>query len=277
MNQEKRTVRFDSELQLEAYHLEGILQRFPPHFHDYYVIGYIENGRRRLTCNEQVIDLDAGDLILFNPQDLHTCEPIDGYPLDYRSLNVGAETIRRAVKEISGKDALPRFAGPVLRHSELTDSLREIHQLIMQGESGFGKEEIFYFLLAQLLSDYTQSAGEPKEIRPEIRAACSYLEQNYAQPVTLDELSGLAGLSKYHFLRSFTRQKGISPYRYLETIRVGRAKELLEQGISPADTAQQTGFSDQSHFTNFFKKYIGLTPRQYADIFAGEQANREDL
>lgn len=85
--------------------------------------------------------------------------------------------------------------------------------------------------------------------------------------ITLDDLSKLAGLSKYYLLRSFTKQKGISPYSYLETIRIGKAKKLLEQGVLPVDAALQTGFSDQSHFSNFFKKFIGLTPKQYMNIY----------
>ncbi|MPN58983.1 HTH-type transcriptional activator Btr [bioreactor metagenome] len=85
--------------------------------------------------------------------------------------------------------------------------------------------------------------------------------------ITLNELSELAGLSKYYLLRSFTKQKGISPYRYLETIRIDRAKKLLEKGLLPIEAALQTGFADQSHFSNFFKKFIGLTPKQYMNIF----------
>ena len=41
----------------------------------------------------------------------------------------------------------------------------------------------------------------------------------------------------------------------------------MEQGIAPVDAAAMAGFSDQSHFTNFFKEFIGLTPRQYQKIF----------
>lgn len=77
----------------------------------------------------------------------------------------------------------------------------------------------------------------------------------------------LTGISKYHLLRSFTKQKGISPYSYLETIRISEAKQLLENGYSPLEVALQTGFTDQSHFSNFFKKFIGLTPKQYMKIF----------
>jgi len=101
----------------------------------------------------------------------------------------------------------------------------------------------------------------------EAKTICDFLEKNYMKRVTLDDLSNLTGLSKYYLLRSFTKQKGITPYSYLETIRIDKAKKLLEQGELPIDVALQTGFTDQSHFSNFFKKFIGLTPKQYMNIF----------
>jgi AraC-like DNA-binding protein len=85
--------------------------------------------------------------------------------------------------------------------------------------------------------------------------------------LALSDLCALTGLSKYHLLHIFTLQKGISPYNYLITVRINNAKKLLEQGIPLIEAAMRTGFSDQSHFTNYFKKYIGLTPKQYARIF----------
>lgn len=84
------------------------------------------------------------------------------------------------------------------------------------------------------------------------------------------DLSELIGWSKYHLLRSFTKQKGITPNSYLETIRINQAKKLLEQGVRPIDAAFQTGFSDQSHMTKFFKRQVGLTPKQYMKIFEKE-------
>ena len=85
--------------------------------------------------------------------------------------------------------------------------------------------------------------------------------------ISLEQLCRYSGLSKSTLLRAFTRSKGITPYRYLETIRISEAKKLLEQGVSPVETALRTGFSDQSHFTNFFSMLIGLTPGAYREIF----------
>lgn len=117
------------------------------------------------------------------------------------------------------------------------------------------------FLVSALIQNY----GQPfenciPECRQEIEQACEYMEQHYAERIRLDQLCRHTALSKSTLLRAFTKSKGITPYRYLETLRINKAKKLLGQGISPLNTAIQTGFSDQSHFTNYFSSFIGLAP-----------------
>ncbi|MNO51049.1 Arabinose operon regulatory protein [compost metagenome] len=269
MTREVRTIVFDSDLNFEAYRFEGIMQKFPNHFHDYYVIGFIEQGKRLMICNNEEHILNSGDVVIFNPQDTHTCEPMDGNAFDYRAFNIQPEVLREYVHEITGMDYLPRFTHNAIYQSELATLLHDLHQMILEDQTDFQKEELFLFLLEQLLREY--SDAEPfyssQDLTSEIKTICEYIETYYAQNITLNQLSERTGLSKYHLLRLFTRQKGISPYRYLETIRINQAKRLLEQGVLPIEVASLTGFSDQSHFTNFFKKLIGLTPKQYMRIF----------
>ncbi len=269
MKQEIRTVKYDAELKVEAYHFQGIMQKFPNHFHEYYVIGFIEKGQRFLSCKNKEYIIEPGDLLLFNPRDNHACEQIDGKTLDYRCINIQPEIMGKAVFEITGKEYLPYFTPQVIFHSELVTLLRELHQIIMEEEKDFRKEEIFFFLLEQLVEEYTEQAMPTENAgqSTEARAICEFLEKHYMENITLNDLCKLTGLSKYYLLRSFTKQKGISPYSYLETIRIDKAKKMLERGILPIDVALQTGFTDQSHFSNFFKKFIGLTPKQYMNIF----------
>lgn len=269
MKQEIRKVKYDAELKVEAYHFQGIMQKFPNHFHEYYVIGFIEKGQRFLTCRNKEYTIEPGDLLLFNPHDNHTCQQIDGKTLDYRCINIQPEIMSKALFEITEKEYLPYFTPPVVLHSELVSVLSELHQMIMEEKRDFRKEEIFFFLLEQLVEEYTEqaAASEVTAQSMEARAICEFLENHYMENITLDDLCKLTGLSKYYLLRSFTKQKGISPYSYLETIRIDKAKKLLEQGVLPIDVALQTGFTDQSHFSNFFKKFIGLTPKQYMNIF----------
>lgn len=269
MKQEIRTVKYDAQLKVEAYHFQGVMQKFPNHFHEYYVIGFIEKGQRFLSCKNNEYTIEPGDLLLFNPRDNHACEQIDGKTLDYRCINIKPEIMSNVIFEITGKEYLPYFTYQVVFHSELVAALRELHQMIMEEEKDFRKEEIFFFLLEQLIEEYTEKevpAGNTEQ-STEVRAICEFLENHYMENITLDDLCKLTGLSKYYLLRSFTKQKGISPYSYLETIRVDKAKKMMEQGVLPIDVALQTGFTDQSHFSNFFKKFIGLTPKQYMNIF----------
>ncbi|MFA7068720.1 MAG: AraC family ligand binding domain-containing protein [Acidaminococcaceae bacterium] len=69
MQQEERTVCFDDELGIEAYRFKGIMQKFPNHFHEYYVVGFIESGRRYLSCKNKEYVIGTGDILLFNPGD----------------------------------------------------------------------------------------------------------------------------------------------------------------------------------------------------------------
>ena len=93
--------------------------------------------------------------------------------------------------------------------------------------------------------------------------------------IYLDQICHLEGLSKSTLLRAFTKSKGVTPYSYLQNIRIGEAKKLLEQGLPPVEAALQTGFSDQSHLTNYFNRYIGLAPGVYREIFLMKE-NSED-
>jgi AraC-like DNA-binding protein/mannose-6-phosphate isomerase-like protein (cupin superfamily) len=272
MLNEIRTVYLDSDLNIEAYRFKGIMQKFPAHFHEYYVIGFIEKGQRHLVCKGEEYIINPGDLLLFNPYDTHSCEQIDGKTLDYRCINVTPEVMKKAMLEINDNECLPCFQQNVLYHSEIVCNLRELHLKISQGDSELKKEELFLYLLEELIQMHSDLTIQfpVSETSNEIKTICNYLEENYTKTITLNDLSNLTGWSKFHLLRSFTKQKGISPYSYLETIRVNHAKKLLEQGVKPIEVSFLTGFSDQSHLTKFFKRQVGLTPKQYMRIFENE-------
>ena len=270
---EKRTVYFDNELKIEAYHFEGLMQKFPNHFHDYYVVGFVESGHRFLTCKNKEYTICTGDILIFNPADNHACEQIDEQMLTWRCLNIGKDIMRNMTLEITGKDYLPHFTLSVVRQSCIVPLLKDLHEMIMKERKDFNKEETFYFLLEYLIADYAEDPegsspmSNDSKINGEIKKICDYMESNYSETITLDDLSQTSGVNKYTLLRAFTKQRGITPYQYFVTIRVNKAKRLLEQGVPPIEAAIQSGFTDQSHFTHFFKNFIGLTPKQYQNIF----------
>lgn len=277
MRKETRTVVYDDELRIEAYRFEGIVQPFPNHFHEYYVIGFIEDGERCLSCRNQEYTIAKGNIVLFNPGDNHACVQSDDGTLDYRGFNITKEVMLDLAEEATGKRELPGFSKTVIFDEEVTCYLHPLHELVMKGSCEFGKEENLLFLISLLIQRY----GQPfksciPECREEIEKACDFMEQRFADRIYLDQICRYAGLSKSALLRAFTKSKGVTPYSYLENIRIGKAKKLLEQGVPPIEAAMQTGFSDQSHFTNYFNRFIGLAPGLYRDIFSEKKSTKEE-
>lgn len=268
MRKETKTAVYDEELGLEAYRFKGIAQPFPNHFHEYYVIGFVEEGERRLSCRNREYMIRRGDVVLFNPGDSHACVQVDGGTLDYRGFNISKETMLDLMGEVTGRRSLPGFSETVLRDEEISCYLRPLHGLVMEGSREFGKEENLLLVLSLLLGRCGQPFEEcVPECREEIERACAFMERHYGERNCLDQICRQAGLSKSTLLRVFVRAKGVTPYCYLENIRIGAAKKLMEKGVPPAEAALRTGFSDQSHFTNYFSRFIGLTPGAYRDIF----------
>ena len=276
--QEQRHVYYDRDLDIEAYNLSGIVQKFPNHFHEYYVIGFIEGGKRHLWCKGKEYDTSAGDLILFNPRDNHYCAPVNGELLDYRAVNIKPEVMSRAVKEITGEAYMPYFTETVVYKSDIAQSVQDLYRAVLNDAPLLEKEENLFFLLDQILREYASDFESADVLRPnrQIQSLCQYMEEHFAENVTMDELLSMTDFGKSYLLRSFTRQTGVSPYRYLQTIRLDKAKRFLEEGIAPIDAAGMAGFSDQSHFTHFFKEFIGLTPKQYQRIFQDKEKDSNE-
>ena len=269
MLQEQRHIYYDSDLKIEAYNLSGIVQKFPNHFHEYYVIGFIQGGMRHLCCKNKECNLSKGDFLLFNPNDNHVCSPINNEPLDYRAININIDTMKKMVKDITGEDYLPHISLNVIYQSDITRSLNDLYNSIISQSPKFEREENFFFLLEQVLHEFSEPFEEIEIIKPnqQIKAICDYMEEHFCENITLDDLLYMTTFGKSYLLRSFSKQIGVSPYRYLQNIRINKAKKFLEEGIAPIEVAAMSGFSDQSHFTNYFKAFIGLTPKQYQKIF----------
>jgi len=263
-----KTIVYDRQLQIEAYHFEGIAQPFPNHFHDYYVIGFIENGKRNMTCQNHKYLIQAGDMIIFNPYDSHECVQIEEENLNYRAINISKDVMQSLHQKIIGYHEMPYFQKNVLHDEELSYYFLRLHQMILDEKQWLDKEEDFLLIMTSLIYKYSQSLNNQDiDCSEEVEWICSYLQEHYAKHICLDDLCNYVHLSQSTLLRSFTKEKGITPYRYLLTMRINKAKELLEKGIQPIHVAMQVGFSDQSHFTNCFRHLIGLSPGMYYDMF----------
>jgi AraC family transcriptional regulator len=101
--------------------------------------------------------------------------------------------------------------------------------------------------------------------RRKLLAVVEYIEENLDASLTLEQMAAVTHLSAYHFARQFKMATGLPPHQYVIARRVERAKQLLQPGgnLSLAEIAVSAGFSDQSHFSQHFKRVVGVTPRQF--------------
>lgn len=104
-----------------------------------------------------------------------------------------------------------------------------------------------------------------------------WLHSNYADPVTVPEMAVQAGLTGRTFLRRFQKSTGINPVAYLQQLRIGRARELLELSTQPFNQiAWQVGYEDPAAFRKIFQRTLGLAPGDYRSRFGVKRAGQPD-
>ena len=99
--------------------------------------------------------------------------------------------------------------------------------------------------------------------RPSLADVARYIEANFSERIALKDLASMAELSVFRLVTVFRREMGISPYRYLNAVRVKKAQQLLREGVPPAIAAIEVGFFDQSHLCRHFRTICGMTPGQF--------------
>ncbi|TAH72755.1 MAG: AraC family transcriptional regulator [Anaerolineaceae bacterium] len=95
----------------------------------------------------------------------------------------------------------------------------------------------------------------------------SYINEHFAEKLTVEMLARQVGLSQYHFIRTFKKETGHTPHEYIINTRINSAKYLLKNSkLSIKDICYNTGFSSESVFCSAFKKRQGSTPTEYRTL-----------
>jgi len=97
-----------------------------------------------------------------------------------------------------------------------------------------------------------------------VRRAREYLHEHAAEPVRLDDLVAVSGVSRFHLVHSFSRTYGLPPHAYQTQLRVATVREALRKGLRLPEI--DAGFADQSHMGRHFKQIVGVSPGRYAAL-----------
>lgn len=133
-------------------------------------------------------------------------------------------------------------------------------------------DSLIQSLTLHLLRNYTSADSLPSAPNGglsgyKLRRVQEFINDNLDSELGLAELAGIAGLSQYHFARSFRKSAGITPQQYVMQQRIERAKILLARPEIPiVEVSLRSGFKNQSHFSALFRKFTNLTPKSWRDL-----------
>ena len=166
-------------------------------------------------------------------------------------------------------ETFPPFVLHVKKPKKLLDAYATAEKAWKKKESGVQIKclaqlyEILYELHKEISDPYL-----PDSKLSVISPAMEYIHKYYAEKlINTEELAALCGISYEYLRRLFVNFFGDTPLKYVNSLKIDRAKELLSSGLySVSDAAFGSGFSDVSHFSRVFKKQVGISPNEYKNV-----------
>ena len=228
--------------------------------YDSFLLIYIEKGQLTLHYKETVHIAHAGDFILLNCYQPHAYATESGCEAMWCHFDGTAASAHCQSIEAS--------LGPVFHLTDSYPILQKLHALYQSFASGKLLQEALmskylYDILTQLhLTSSTKALTTDKRVMS--TDVIAYIQEYFAQDLTVELLANRAGLSLYHFIRSFKQETGFTPHDYLIHTRLNTAKYLLKNTtLSVKDICFHCGFSSESVFCNAFKRELETTPSKY--------------
>ncbi|KGM33386.1 AraC family transcriptional regulator [Inquilinus limosus] len=260
------TLGLDRRFGVERFRAHFTAHCYERHAHETYAIGLTEEGSQSFHCRGATHRTRPGSIITFNPAEIHDGHATNAEGFLYRMLYVAPETVEAVLDDAGIRPpwalAFPNILSedPVLGSliARTADAFAEPGATLARSEA----------LAAMVVGLARRQAGAPAPglSRPADTAlarARDHLHAHMGEDITAEDLAAVAGLSRFHLSRAFTRRYGAAPATYLRWIRLERAKRLLASGEAPAQVAAATGFTDQAHLTRRFKGAYGITPARF--------------
>lgn len=242
------------------------------HYHEFCKLVMLVSGKGFYTVEGQRYLLQPGDTVIVGSRSVHCPEIESGCTYERIIVYISPEYLQ---KESSPDcDLMEVFSGKwghVLRPGEsgsrkLFSQAAELEQELSTG--GYGREILSGTALLRLLvqiGKYQRREDTPKTqpVNPEnprVQAMMRYLDENLSEDVDIDVLAETFYISKYHMMRQFRQETGLTIYNYLTQRRLLHARELIEKGIRATEACYRSGFRSYSSFTRAYGKHFGTTP-----------------
>ncbi|MGC4099727.1 helix-turn-helix domain-containing protein [Ferruginibacter sp.] len=125
-----------------------------------------------------------------------------------------------------------------------------------------GNTELTFF--HQQVLQFKKTVFNKEHLYEPAKQAKKFMDDHFAAPIDIDAIAAKAFLSKFHFIRLFKALYGITPYQYLSSVRIEKAKQLLRKGHNITDACFAVGFESVTSFSGLFKKSTGYSPAAFS-------------
>ncbi len=240
-------------------------KQFPTHFHDTYSIGIIQNGIESIKIRDNHYIAAPKTIIIINENELHSNSFYD-YG-SYQTINLNRHVLTYFSKEMNHE----KKSHFVFQNLITNDYLYELISGFHKGDHSNAYKQIGaiakYLFQNYLVEPYDNKSNYAnwKNIILEIK---EFMNDNLCEKISIENIAKKFQKTPFQVIRAFKAHTGLTPIEYLTLIRLNKSKILLASGNALVDTALDCGFYDQSHFSNVFKKYFGISPKQYCDSYS---------
>ena len=242
---------------------------YGPAIRNHYLFHYILNGKGTLMWqdgkrHENKTVLRAGQGFLISPGQITTYIADDRIPWEYCWLEFDGLRAKEAL-EITGLSVNHPVYNPV--HREFEAILRDEMLYIVRNKKEaplhlIGHLYIFIDALTRSVTDYRPTSGKMKDFY--IKEALAFIENNYMNEITVEDIAEVSGLNRSYFGKIFKESVGKSPQEFLIHYRMIKAAELLSMTrYSVGEIANAVGYPNQLHFSRAFKGVYGVSPRNW--------------
>ncbi len=246
---------------------------FPLHFHDEIEMVYILKGEYVCVIDGIAYKAVEGDVIVIPCKSEHSIKNVKegskfyNFLFDYTILN------SRYVDNCEMKYIMPWIlrdteTQKVIKNTVVVEYIKRLAEELENKETGYELyvKSLVFGIFSELFRHHVVKSNQRvgSDSSNKIKRVLVYIEENYIDPITLNQVSEIAQLNKFDFCRQFKTMTGRTFVDYLNYFRVRESLTMLQTTVKPiAEVASAVGFGDCNYFTRLFKNYMHESPSEY--------------
>lgn len=234
---------------------------FPPHLHSFVELAYIIEGNIDVTVNGITCRLSAGDIAVCFPNDIHSYNTTNSSKL---ILVIYSPQITDSFfKPRTNKTLKNPFILNKSKNKEIAPLFLMLNEEYNKGNNEYIIKGLLYTILGKLEPDFViENSAHP--YNNTMQNLLKYIEGHYNENITLEQVSGDLGFSKFYISRLFSGKIGYPFSDYVNRLRINMAQKLLyETDIAISSIALECGFNSQRNFNRIFKEFTSVTPTEF--------------